>query len=280
MSSQATSDGALTLTVTFALGTDLDNAQVQVQNRVAQALPQAAGGSAAARRDHAEEFARPHHGRASHLAGPALRHAVPVELRAPARQGRAGAGSTASATCRSSAPATTRCASGWIRRSSPQRSLTAGDVINAIREQNVQVAAGALSAPPGPSNAAFQLNINTRGPAGQRGRVRQHHRAHRRQWRRHASARRRPGRARLEQLRAALPARQQAGGGAADLPAAGLQRDPDLRRSARHDGGAEEGFPAGRRLLASSTTRPSSCAARSRRWCTRCSRRSCWWCWW
>jgi len=39
MFSQATSDGALTLTITFALGTDIDNAQVQVQNRVAQALP-------------------------------------------------------------------------------------------------------------------------------------------------------------------------------------------------------------------------------------------------
>ena len=39
MFSQSTSDGVMTLTVTFALGTDLDNAQVQVQNRVAQALP-------------------------------------------------------------------------------------------------------------------------------------------------------------------------------------------------------------------------------------------------
>ena len=38
-SSQATADGAMTLTVTFALGTDVDKAQVQVQNRVAQALP-------------------------------------------------------------------------------------------------------------------------------------------------------------------------------------------------------------------------------------------------
>src|SRR3954452_6789549 len=38
-SSQATADGLLTLTVTFALGTDLDKAQVQVQNRVAQTLP-------------------------------------------------------------------------------------------------------------------------------------------------------------------------------------------------------------------------------------------------
>jgi multidrug efflux pump len=37
MFSQATSDGVMTLTITFKLGTNLDNAQVQVQNRVAQA---------------------------------------------------------------------------------------------------------------------------------------------------------------------------------------------------------------------------------------------------
>src|ERR1044071_3332613 len=37
--SQSTADGVLTLTVTFRIGTDLDTAQVQVQNRVAQALP-------------------------------------------------------------------------------------------------------------------------------------------------------------------------------------------------------------------------------------------------
>src|SRR5436309_5365200 len=39
MFSQATSDGVMTLTITFKLGTDVDKAQVQVQNRVAQALP-------------------------------------------------------------------------------------------------------------------------------------------------------------------------------------------------------------------------------------------------
>src|SRR4026207_1316835 len=39
MSSQATSDGVLTLTATFRVGTDVDLAQVQVQNRVSQALP-------------------------------------------------------------------------------------------------------------------------------------------------------------------------------------------------------------------------------------------------
>src|SRR6202171_1366080 len=39
MSSQATADGNLALTITFALGTDLDIAQVLVQNRVAIATP-------------------------------------------------------------------------------------------------------------------------------------------------------------------------------------------------------------------------------------------------
>jgi multidrug efflux pump subunit AcrB len=39
MSSLANDDGSMSLTVTFRLGADLDRAQVQVQNRVAQALP-------------------------------------------------------------------------------------------------------------------------------------------------------------------------------------------------------------------------------------------------
>src|SRR3984893_12615003 len=39
MSSQSTSDGNLLLNVTFKLGTNLDNAQVLVQNRVAIAIP-------------------------------------------------------------------------------------------------------------------------------------------------------------------------------------------------------------------------------------------------
>src|SRR6478736_7315538 len=39
MQSQGTSDGVLTMTVTFRVGTDIDLAQVQVQNRVSQALP-------------------------------------------------------------------------------------------------------------------------------------------------------------------------------------------------------------------------------------------------
>ena len=39
MTSQSTSDGSMSLAVTFALGTNLDTAQVLVQNRVSTALP-------------------------------------------------------------------------------------------------------------------------------------------------------------------------------------------------------------------------------------------------
>ncbi len=39
MSSQSTGDGRVTITVTFEQGTDLDEAQVLVQNRVAIAEP-------------------------------------------------------------------------------------------------------------------------------------------------------------------------------------------------------------------------------------------------
>ena len=41
--------------------------------------------------------------------------------------------------------------------------LTAGDVVHAIREQNVQVATGQLGAPPASSAAQFQLLISTQG---------------------------------------------------------------------------------------------------------------------
>ena len=53
MSSQATADGVLTLTVTFKLGTDVDLAQVQVQNRVS------AGAAAPARRSARSSASRP-----------------------------------------------------------------------------------------------------------------------------------------------------------------------------------------------------------------------------
>ncbi len=43
------------------------------------------------------------------------------------------------------------------------RNLTATDVVNAIREQNRQVAAGQLGAPPAPNATSFQMSINAQG---------------------------------------------------------------------------------------------------------------------
>ncbi|MDZ4656703.1 MAG: multidrug efflux RND transporter permease subunit [Bythopirellula sp.] len=43
------------------------------------------------------------------------------------------------------------------------RQLTTEDVVNAIREQNVQVAAGRIGEPPAPDDIAFQLVVNTQG---------------------------------------------------------------------------------------------------------------------
>src|SRR3546814_19522155 len=43
------------------------------------------------------------------------------------------------------------------------RGLTAGDVVAALRAQNVQVASGVLNQPPVPSSADFQLHIQTLG---------------------------------------------------------------------------------------------------------------------
>ena len=114
MFSQSTADGVMTLTVTFALGTDLDNAQVQVQNRVAQALPRLPEEVQRIGVDDREVVARPDDGRAPGLARRALRHALPLELRAPAGARRAGAHRRASATRRCSAAASTACASGSI----------------------------------------------------------------------------------------------------------------------------------------------------------------------
>ena len=58
MSSQCTNDGQMTLDVTFELGTNLDMAQVLVQNRVADRPGQAARGGQAPGRDHQEEVAQ------------------------------------------------------------------------------------------------------------------------------------------------------------------------------------------------------------------------------
>ena len=247
MFSQATSDGALTLTITFALGTDLDNAQVQVQNRVAQTLPRLP--QDVQRIGVTTEKASPDFIMVVHLVSPDERYdmlylsnyahlQVKDEItRLAGRRRRAGLR-------RRRIQHAGVAGSGRLA----SRQLTTSDVVRAIREQNVQVAAGVLGAPPAPSDAAFQLSINTQGRltseaefgniivrATDDGQIT------------HLSRRRAP-RARIEPLLAAQPPRQQAGGGDRRLPAARHQRAPGLERRARDDGAPEEELSARRRL--------------------------------
>ena len=113
MFSQATGDGVMALTVTFKLGTDIDKAQVQVQNRVSQALPKLPEEVRRARRHDDETVARPDDGGALVLAERSLRRSLSAQLRHVAGEGCARAHSRRGRS-RCSVPATTRCAFGSI----------------------------------------------------------------------------------------------------------------------------------------------------------------------
>src|ERR1700676_3529331 len=161
-SSQATADGVMTLTITFRLGSDVDKAQVQVQNRVAQALPKLP--EEVQRLGVTTNKASPDLTMVVHLFSPGRRYDMLylsnfAQLRVKDELARLdgvgdvqifGAGNYSMRV--------------WLDPDKvASRNLTAGDVVKAIREQNVQVAAGALGAPPTPSASDFQLLINTKG---------------------------------------------------------------------------------------------------------------------
>ena len=162
MFSQATSDGRMTLTITFALGTDLDNAQVQVQNRVAQALPRLP--AEVQRIGVVTEKSTPDFIMVVHLVSPDERYdnlylANYAHLRVKDELARIpGVGS---AQVFGAGEYSMRI---WLDPDRlASRQLTTTDVIRAIREQNVQVAAGVLGAPPAPVDTQFQLSVNARG---------------------------------------------------------------------------------------------------------------------
>jgi hydrophobe/amphiphile efflux-1 (HAE1) family protein len=160
MSSTSTMDGALTLTVTFRIGADIDRAQVQVQNRVAQALPRLPVEvrdlgvntvKASSNLTLVVNLTSPN-GRydSLYLRNYAVLNIRDVLARLPGMGDVQvfGGGDYSMRV--------------WL---DPQklaaRNITAGDVVTAIREQNVQVAAGQLGAPP--SNTEFQIALNTAG---------------------------------------------------------------------------------------------------------------------
>ena len=162
MFSQSTSDGRLTLTVTFAVGTDLDNAQVQVQNRVSQALPRLP--SEVQRIGVTTEKASPDFIMVVHLTSPDARYDMLylsnfAHLRVKDELARiSGVGAV------NIFGAGEYSMRVWLDPDRlAARQLTASDVVHAIREQNLQVAAGVLGAPPSPSDTTFQLSINAQG---------------------------------------------------------------------------------------------------------------------
>jgi hydrophobe/amphiphile efflux-1 (HAE1) family protein len=162
MSSQSTGDGKVTITVTFKIGTNLDSAQVLVQNRVAVALPRLP-----------EEVQR---------LGVVTRKTSPdflmvVNLQSPdgtydrdyisnygltqVRDRLSRIDGVGDVQLFGSRDYAMRI---WI---DPGRAaalnLTSGEIVAALRAQNVQVAAGAIGAPPIANNDAFQIGVEAQG---------------------------------------------------------------------------------------------------------------------
>ena len=160
--SQATNDGSLTVTVTFATGTNLDTAQVQVQNRVASAeprLPAEVRALGITVNKAASDFllivnlSSPDGALSEYdISNYALVSIKDVLSRV------AGVGDIFLFGVREPSLRV------WLN---PDRlaafDLTAGDVIAALAEQNVQVSGGTLGASPAPSNTAFEITVTTLG---------------------------------------------------------------------------------------------------------------------
>ncbi|MCE0483728.1 MAG: multidrug efflux RND transporter permease subunit [Methylacidiphilales bacterium] len=162
MSSQCTNDGQMTLTITFKLGTNLDTAQVLVQNRVAIALPKLP--QDVQRQGVNTKKQSPDLTMVVHLISPDgrynqlyLSNYAYLQIKDTLTR-LYGVGDVKIFGARDYSMRI------WLDPDKiASRNLTASDVVNAIREQNVQVAAGVLGLPPAPKGTQFQLTLNTMG---------------------------------------------------------------------------------------------------------------------
>ncbi|MBB1425167.1 multidrug efflux RND transporter permease subunit [Shewanella sp. SG44-2] len=161
MSSQATSDGRMTLTITFAIGTDVDLAQTQVQSRVERAKPRLP--EEVQRLGIVTEKSSPSLTMVVHLTSPDDRYdmlylsnyavlKVKDELARITGVGAVrvfGAGDYSMRV--------------WLDPNKVAAiGLSPSNIVAAIREQNQQAAAGSLGAQPS-GDSDFQLLINVKG---------------------------------------------------------------------------------------------------------------------
>ncbi len=162
MSSQATTDGLMTLTVTFKLGVDPDKAQQLVQNRVSQALPrlpeavQALGVTTVK--------SSPDLMMVVHVVSPDNRY-DPTYLRNYAllhvKDRLARIDGVGDVGLYGAGDYSMRI---WLDPDKmAERNLSAGDVVNEIRAQNVQAAAGVIGGSPAIPGLALQLSVNAQG---------------------------------------------------------------------------------------------------------------------
>ncbi|HKX56271.1 MAG TPA: efflux RND transporter permease subunit, partial [Xanthomonadales bacterium] len=162
MKSVAGSDGVLTMTVTFKADTDIDQAQVQVQNRVSQALARLP--EDVRRLGVTTQKRSPNLTMVVHLTSPDARYDA-VYLRNYAvlniKDELARLPGVGDALIFGAGDYSMRI---WLDPDQiAARDMTAGDIVRAIREQNVQVSAGRLGAPPQPVPTDLTLSINTQG---------------------------------------------------------------------------------------------------------------------
>ncbi|PST18612.1 multidrug efflux RND transporter permease subunit [Mesorhizobium plurifarium] len=162
MSSYSTADGSMALTITFKLGTDLDQAQVLVQNRVSIAEPRLP-----------EEVRRigvtttkssPDLMMVVHLLSPTDRYDqlyVSNYARTRIRDILVRLDGVGDVLLFGEREYALRV---WL---DPQKlsayGMTAGDVVEALRQQNVQVSGGSIGGPPMSSDTAFQYTVTTDG---------------------------------------------------------------------------------------------------------------------
>ena len=162
MKSESTGDGRLALTVTFALGTDLDFAQVLVQNRVAIAearLPKDVRRLGVSVRKSTPDLMMvihllsPDDSRDQLYISNYARTQIVDRLARINGVGEARVFAERAYSMRI-----------WL---DPERAasfnLTPGEIVDALRQNNVQVASGVLNQQPVPKPGAFEINVETQG---------------------------------------------------------------------------------------------------------------------